>query len=138
MFGYETYIYCYFLYNVFLIINVHSEPQSCIYSCKTTYMETKQMGNSTNLAGKIEHAQFTLQDCARLPCKIARPLLYNIATCRIPCNVLQDILHAILHRVGRPLVHCYSYRNTVVRHSKFFIILIGTLLLDILSSLLFL
>ena len=33
--------------------------------------EIKQMGNSTNLAGKIEHAQFTMQDCSRLPCKIA-------------------------------------------------------------------
>ena len=56
----------------FIIIKFQSEPQSCIYSCKTTYTETKQMGNSTNLAGKIEHAQFTVQDCARLPCKIAR------------------------------------------------------------------
>ena len=57
------------------------------------------MGNSTNLAGKIEHAQFTVQDCARLPCKIAHQLLCNIATCRIPCKVLQGILRAILHRV---------------------------------------
>ena len=45
------------------------------------------MDNSKNLARKIEHAQFTVQDCARLPCKIARWLLSNIATCRIPCNI---------------------------------------------------
>ena len=41
----------------------HSKTQSCIYPCKTTYTETKQMGNCTNLAGKIEHAQYTVQDC---------------------------------------------------------------------------
>ena len=68
--SYETYylafsaynIYCYFIYNVFYHIMFHFEPQSCIYPCRTTYMETKQMGNSTNLAGKIEHVQFTVQD----------------------------------------------------------------------------
>ena len=84
-------IYCYFIYNVLYHIMFHFEPQSCIYPCRTTYMETKQMGNSTNLAGKIEHVQFTVQDCARLPCKIARELLCNIATCRIPCKVLHAI-----------------------------------------------
>ena len=64
---YLALIYCYFIYNVFYHISFHCEPQSCIYPCKTTYMETKQMGNSTNLAGKLEHAQFTVKDCARLP-----------------------------------------------------------------------
>ena len=33
----------------------HSKPQSRSYQGKTTYTETKQMGNSTNLAEKIEH-----------------------------------------------------------------------------------
>ena len=68
----------------------HSEPQSSIFPCKTTRTETKQMGNSTNLAGKIEYAQFAVQDCARQPCKIARQLLCNIAgylarCCKISC-----------------------------------------------------
>ena len=35
------------------------------------------------LHGKIEHAQFTVQHGARLACKIA--------TCSIPCKVLQEI-----------------------------------------------
>ena len=47
------YIYCDFIYNVFRHISFHCKPQSCIYPCKTTYIETKQMGNSTNLAGKL-------------------------------------------------------------------------------------
>ena len=116
--NYETYYSALIIFIViffiifFYHVMFHSEPQtqSCIYLCKTTYMETKQIGNSTNLAGKIEHAQFTMQHCARLPCKIACQLLCNIATFRIPGtlqgvarNMLQDILHAILHRVGRPL-----------------------------------
>ena len=42
------------------------------------------MGNSINLAGKIEHAQFTVQD---YQCQ----LLCNIAMCRIPCKVLHAI-----------------------------------------------
>ena len=55
----------------------HSEPQSSIYPCKTTYTETKQMGNSTNLVGKTEYAQFTVQDNpARLH---ASYILCNIA-----------------------------------------------------------
>ena len=73
-------IYCYFLYrpNVFYHI-------CFIWSLKVVIIHakrhrTKQMGNSTNLAGKIEHGQFTVQHCARLPCKIARWLLCNIAT----------------------------------------------------------
>ena len=74
------------------------------YPCRTTYMETKQMGNSTSLAGKIEHVQFTMQDCASYPARlhasycatlqrvgylarcctqyIARYLARNIASCR--------------------------------------------------------
>ena len=86
----------------------YSEPQSYMYPRKTTYTGTKQIGNSTNLAEKIEHAQFTVQDRTRLPCKIASQLLCNIATCTtctlqgVARNMLQDILHAILHRVGRP------------------------------------
>ena len=36
----------------FYHIMFHFEPQSCIYPCRMTYMETKQMGNSTNFAGK--------------------------------------------------------------------------------------
>ena len=89
----------------------HSQPQSCIYPCRTTYMETKQMGNSTNLAGKIEHAQFTVQGCARYPARlhashcatlqrvgylarcctqyIARYLARNIASCRQAFNFAQ-------------------------------------------------
>ena len=43
------------------------------------------------LHGKIEHAQFTVQHGARLACKIAPQLLCNIATCSIPCKVLQEI-----------------------------------------------
>ena len=52
-----------------------------------TYMETKQMGNGTNLAGKIEDAQYTVQDCAKLSFKIEQQVLCNIATCRIACEV---------------------------------------------------
>ena len=94
--SYDTYylaliIFIVIFFIMFYHIMFHSEPQSCICSCRTTYMEIKQMGNSTNLAGKIEHAQFTVQDSARLPCKIARQLLCNIATCRISCKVLHAI-----------------------------------------------
>ena len=61
------------------------------------------MGNSTSLARKIEHAQFTVQDCARQRCKIARWLLCNIAMCRIPCKVL----HAVHARyLARNIASC--------------------------------
>ena len=72
------------------------------------------MGNSTNLGRKIEHAQFTVQDCARLPCKIprwlcatlqrvgylawcctqyvARYLAHNIASCR---QALRHLYHYV-------------------------------------------
>ena len=97
-------IYCYFIYYVFYHIMFHFEPQSCIYPCRTTYMETKQMGNSTNLAGKLNMFNLpckTVQDyparlhasyCATLQrvgylarcCTqyIARYLARNIASCR--------------------------------------------------------
>ena len=103
-------IYCYFSIMFFVI--------SCfIPSLKVVFIQAKRHTLRQNiwaiapiLLEKLNmHAQFTLQDCARLPCKIARQLLCNTATCRIPCKVLHaicgNILRAILHRVGRPLVY---------------------------------
>ena len=80
-------VFCYFLYNVFITLCFIPSLKVVFIHAKR-HLKTEQMGNSTNLAEKIEHAQFTVQDCARLPCKIARQPLCNIATCRITCKVL--------------------------------------------------
>ena len=54
-------IYCYFLHNVFYHIMFHSEPQSCIYPCKTTHGD-KTDGQQHQSCRETEHAQFTVQD----------------------------------------------------------------------------
>ena len=85
------FIYCYFLYNVSIILCFIPSLQIVFIHVerhKRRQNRWVNMVNSTHLAEKIECAQYTVQDCARLPCKIARWLLCNIATCRIPCKVL--------------------------------------------------
>ena len=61
------------------------------------------MGNSTSLARKIEHAQFTVQDnAARLHAGYCATLQCVGYLARCCMQYMQDILRAILHRVGRP------------------------------------
>ena len=62
MLSYETYflVLIIFIVTFFIMVLLTYHASLKVHPCKTTHTETKQMGNSTNLAGKIEHAQFTV------------------------------------------------------------------------------
>ena len=95
--SYETYYLSLviFIDNVFYHIWFYYEPQSCIYQCKTTYTETKQMGKTVQDYPARLHAGYcaTLQRVGYLArcCTqyIARYLARNIASCRQALTIVQ-------------------------------------------------
>ena len=94
-------IYCYFFIMFFVIL-------CFIPSLKVVFIQPKRHRRRQNrwsialiLQGKLNMLNLPCKT-ARLPCKIARQLLCNIATCRIPCKVL----HAICCKISCNIAWC--------------------------------